>query len=299
MKISIIGAGRVGSCLALLLNNDFEIVGISGRDEKQLKKLQDILNSSCYFGNDNVECARKGDIIFITTPDDFIEKVATEIFRNHDIKNKYVFHCSGCNPSSLLNIAKKNNCYIGSIHPLQTVPNIEKGIENLKKAYFCIEGDEEAVKIAQKLVKAISGKHFVIKTEYKYLYHLGAVFSSNFVNSLVFTTCELYKKIGIAEDYNKIVEIILPLLKGALNGIESIGIINSLTGPIVRGDIQTVNKHLKAIEKDFPQILNLYIELSKQTIKLALKQVDKDKKSEIENINLELEKVYGNKSEKF
>jgi len=283
MKISIIGAGRVGSCLAYLLKENFEIIGLTGKKFKaEIEKEFNVFDIS-----ENKKIAKIADIIFITTSDDLIEKVSNEIFLDESIRYKYVFHCSGCHPSSILKKAKENNCFIGSIHPLQSVPDITQGIKNLKDAYFCIEGDSEAVEIAKKIVNYISGKFFIIDTKFKPLYHLGAVFSSNFINAVVFTTCEIYKKIGIGEDFNKIIEIISPLFTGSINGIKNVGIINSLTGPIVRGDTITINNHINAIKNFYPEILNTYRNLCQQTIKLARKSV-KDKKilKKIEEIEL-------------
>ncbi len=270
MKIAIIGAGRVGSCLAYLLKDKFEIIGLTSLYPEQfhLKGLK------IFDQGKNVSLSKDADIIFITTPDDLIEKTANEIFKNEEINKKFVFHCSGCHPSSILKKAKDNNCFIGSIHPLQSVPNIEQGVKNLKKGYFCIEGDIEAIEIAKKIVNLISGKYFIIDTKYKPLYHLSAVFSSNFINTLIFTTCEIFKKIGINDDYNKIVEIISPLFTGTTESIKKLGPINSLTGPIVRGDIVTIEAHLNALNNFMPEIIELYKKLSSETVKIALNQVD-------------------------
>jgi len=281
MKIAIIGAGRVGSCFAYLLKDSFDIIGVTSLYPDQVK----LENFKIFSQEKNIPLSREADVIFITTPDDFIEKTANEIFENTQIKEKFVFHCSGCHPSSVLKKAKDNECFIGSIHPLQSVPNLEQGVKNLKKAYFCIEGDNEAIEVAKKIVNAISGKYFVIDTKFKPLYHLGAVFSSNFINSIIFTTCEIYKKIGIAEDYNKIIEIISPLFTGTVDGIKNFGVINSLTGPIIRGDIITIENHIKALKEYYPDVIETYKLLCIQTIKLAKKSVkEKELLSKIEKI---------------
>ncbi len=281
MKIAIIGAGRVGSCFAYLLKDSFDIIGVTSLYPDQVK----LENFKIFSQEKNIPLSREADVIFITTPDDFIEKTANEIFENTQIKEKFVFHCSGCHPSSVLKKAKDNECFIGSIHPLQSVPNLEQGVKNLKKAYFCIEGDNEAIEVAKKIVNAISGKYFVIDTKFKPLYHLGAVFSSNFINSIIFTTCEIYKKIGIAEDYNKIIEIISPLFTGTVDGIKNFGVVNSLTGPIIRGDIITIENHIKALKEYYPDVIETYKLLCIQTIKLAKKSVkDKELLSKMEKI---------------
>ena len=286
MKIAIIGAGRVGSCLAYLLKDNYNIIGLTSLyEDENLRK-----DFNIYKPDKNIELAKEADIIFITTPDDKIKITADEIFENKSIRKKFLFHCSGCHPSTILEKAKTNNNYTGSIHPLQSVPNVKQGIKNLKNAYFCIEGDDEAINIAKQIISNISGKYFTIKTEYKPLYHLGAVFSSNYINALIYTTCKIYKKILNENDYKKIIEIISPLFTGTVNSIKNIGVIEGLTGPIVREDLITIENHLKAIEKFFPEIEDLYINLAKQTIEVA----------EMQNKNIDskkiLEVIYGNRS---
>ncbi len=280
MKIGIIGAGRVGKCLAYLLKEDFEIIGLSSSEQE----LSEFLNFKIFSKEKNIFIVENSEIVFITTPDDLIEKTCNEIFSNNKISKKFVFHCSGCHSSEILKKAKNNKCFIGSIHPLQSVPNFEQGIKNLKNAYFCIEGDVEAQEIAKKIVNSISGKYFTINSEFKPLYHLGAVFSSNFINTLIFITCEIYKKIGISDNYEKIVEIIKPLFNGTINSINNSGVIKSLTGPVVRGDIITIEKHLDSIKKFYPEILEIYKNLCKENVKLAEKVTFNEKIKTIEEM---------------
>lgn len=269
MKIAIIGAGRVGLSLVKVLWKNFKIISICEKNEKEIGKFRKEYKSLEYIGTNPYSASINADVIFITTQDDFIEKVCNEIFENRDIRDKYVFHCSGSLPSTILNSAKKNNCYIGSMHPLQTVPDEIKGPENLKKAYFCLEGDNEAVEVAKKIVEKISGKYFIISPENKSLYHLGAVFSSNFINTMAYIGFKIYEKIGIVKDDKEFLEIISPLIDGAINGIKSYGIYKSLTGPIVRGDVNTLKRHVEGINKDYPEIRNLYKEICKITVELA------------------------------
>ena len=273
MKISIVGAGRVGVSLAYLLSKNFEIEGIIDKNDEKIDRLKKQFHQAKYIGLDLITGIKNSDVIFITTQDDYIKQISDKIFSNNEIKDKYVFHCSGSLPSAILNSAKENGCFIGSIHPLQSVPDFEQGIKNLKKAYFCIEGDNEAIEVAKKIVNSISGKYFVIRTEYKSLYHLGAVFSSNFINTLVFITCEIFKKIGISEDYNKTIDIISPLINGSIDNILKLGVIKSLTGPVVRGDINTIKNHMYGLKDLMPELMPIYRQLITKTAELAELQI--------------------------
>jgi predicted short-subunit dehydrogenase-like oxidoreductase (DUF2520 family) len=153
------------------------------------------------------------------------------------------------------------------MHPLQSMPSPEAGYENLKNAFFCIEGDKEAVEIGKIMASQISGKFFTIDTREKSLYHAAAVFASNFINTVVFASFSIFKDIGVPE--KDILEIISPLIKGTVNNIEKLGVVNSLTGPVVRGDIKTVEAHIKGFEESDNGFLELYRTLTEHTINLA------------------------------
>ncbi len=268
-NIAVIGAGRAGLSVAKNLNEscDFRVTAVTDINEEFALRSRDFLGNIKYTGSDNVRATELADIIIISTPDDYIEATCNKLSEYEQIRGKYIFHLSGSRPSTILSAAKSKNCFIGSIHPLQSMPSPEEGYKNLKNAFFCIEGDSEAVEVAKKIVAVISGKYFTINTEMKSLYHAAAVFASNFINTTVFASFYILKDIGVPED--NILEIILPLIKGTVNNIEKLGVIQSLTGPVVRGDFKTIASHLQGLEKYNNDFLQLYLKLSETTVKLA------------------------------
>ena len=269
-NIVIIGAGRAGSSFARVLSGSKKFT-INAIADKFLSSV-DFISSLKYFGDDNIEATKYGDIIIISTPDDLIEKVAYEI-REH-IDNKIVFHLSGSRPSYILNCLKEKGCSVASIHPLQSMPDGETGAKNLLNAYFCIEGDKIAVHTAVDIVNEISGKYFTIDSKYKYLYHAAAVFSSNFINTTVFAAYSIFKEIGVEEE--NIIEILSPLFNGTINNIDRLGVIKSLTGPVIRGDVNTIKGHLKSFENFYNEFSTLYRELTYFTVKLAENSTGRD-----------------------
>jgi predicted short-subunit dehydrogenase-like oxidoreductase (DUF2520 family) len=248
MDITIIGSGRAGGSVgnALVGSNFFKIKALSSRTNIYKSKLKFIENLK-YYGEDNLEAIKHGKIIIIATPDDIIKHVVNEIIDSPFLENKYIFHLSGSRPSTILEPLKNGDNFIGSIHPLQSMPDPKTGAENLKNAYFCLEGDKEAVKIGKKLVNEINGKYFSIDSKYKPLYHAAAVFASNFINTSVYTSYITFRKAGVPEEI--IFDIILPLFKGTVKNIEELGIFKSLTGPAIRGDKDTIKSHILNFNK--------------------------------------------------
>ncbi len=286
MNIVFIGGGRAGTSLAKVLqeSDKFVVKAITCLTEQEAEDSANFIGNIEYVGTDNNKAIEYGNIIFITTPDDIIKKIADKISEESNLENKYIFHISGSRASDILKSCKIKGASIGSIHPLQSLPSFKKGAENIKKAYFCIEGDENAVKMGQEIVGSINNRFFTIDSDMKGLYHAAAVFASNYINTTCYEAFSIFRQLGIGED--TVLEIIKPLITGTVNNIQELGIINALTGPISRGDINTIKNHLNSFFKYRKDDLLLYKELGKKTIELAIlkEQTNKEKFLEIKEI---------------
>jgi len=277
MNVVIIGGGRAGTSIAknIQASSKFSIKAITCITEQEAKESAHFIGNVDFISTDNLKAIEYGEIVFISTPDDIIESIANELSKSDKVKGKYFFHLSGSRPSTILSSLKNKGGFIGSIHPLQALPSYSEGAKNLKTSYFCIEGDKEAVEISKMIISEISNKYFTIAPEHKSLYHAAAVFASNFINATTFAAYSILKKIGVNED--DILHITLPLIKGTVNNITNLGFIDSLTGPISRGDTKTVKRHLQALKNYDNDHLLLYRYLSEEAIKITEirdKQID-------------------------
>lgn len=284
-KVSIIGAGVVGTSLGYLLKkNNYKIVSIASRTITSAKKAQEFIGEGEV--TDKISnAAKKGDIVFITTPDNAIEEVCNKISKENGFqKNAIVFHVSGALPSTILSSAKKNDAKIASLHPLQSLANVEEGIKNIPGSYFFIEGDEEALKVAKKIINALRGKEITLNVQKKSLYHAGAAVASNYLVATIGFAIELFETAGINRKYA--LEALRPLINGTIKNIYRIGIPKALTGPIARGDTKVIKSHLDAISANLNDLLGLYSELGKYTVKLGLEKgtLKKEKAEEILNM---------------
>jgi predicted short-subunit dehydrogenase-like oxidoreductase (DUF2520 family) len=134
------------------------------------------------------------------------------------------------------------------------------------------------------MATALGGRWIILKASDKVAYHAAAVFASNYLVTLVKMSTDLWQTFDVPAD--QATKALLPLIRGTLNNIESIGIPQCLTGPIARGDTGTINKHLKTLREKVPSLLFPYKELGLQTIPIALGKgkINKKEAMELETI---------------
>jgi len=262
MKIGFIGAGTVGTALAVLLSQKgYEFIGASTRRPTKAGGIV----SNLHLLESNQQAADKADLVFITTPDDAIAKVAAGV-KWH--KGQGVVHCSGADSTDILEPARKTGAMVGGFHPLQTFAGVKQAIENLPGSTFGLEAEEPLLATLKDMATALGGSWIRLKSKDKAAYHTAAVFASNYLVTLVKMSTDLWGTFGVPAD--QATKALLPLMRGTLNNIENIGIPQCLTGPIARGDTGTVNKHLKTLKDKTPSLLTPYRELGRQTVPIAL-----------------------------
>lgn len=286
LKIGIIGVGVVGGAIAALLNDrGYLIHGLSSRDITKVTSLAAQLN--CKVIKEPTDLVKDCDVVFITTPDSIIGDICIKAERNKVIKSKqYIIHMSGALTSEVLHSAKESGAYVLSMHPLQSFASLEEAIKNIPNSYFALEGDKEAIILAEEIVKGLEGIAIEINKESKPIYHAAACVASNYLVALANLSIEFLAKANFTEDQAQ--KALLPLIKGTINNIEKLGTIKALTGPIARGDYKTVENHLKALGLD-PEKNMLYRQLGAYTTKIALKKgtITTDTQSDIEKLLLE------------
>ncbi|KPA13444.1 NADP oxidoreductase coenzyme F420-dependent [Candidatus Magnetomorum sp. HK-1] len=271
INYAIIGCGRLGSNLAFYLKKaGHKVMGISTRHIKSVQSVNKFIQAKV-IDTEPWKVTLSANVIFITTPDDLIEKTCQQLIDHNGLKpNTTIYHCSGSLSSNVLSVAKKIGSHVGSFHPLQSfpIPHIEPN--PFEDIYISVEGDPFAVELGKKLVADLNAKDVVISTNGKKLYHAAAVVASNYLVTLLDMAKQLNMEAGISE--NLALTVLKPLIHGTLKNIEKQGIPKALTGPISRGDIQTVQDHIQNIQQLLPEFLKLYQTLGIQTIPIAKAQ---------------------------
>jgi len=279
--LGFIGAGTVGTALAILLGGKgYPVVAVSSRSPASAQQVAKRV-PGCRALPGGQEVAAAADLVFITTPDNAIGQVASEV---HWRPENSVVHCSGAHSLDILEPARKAGAAVGSIHPLQAFAGPEQAIANLPGATFALEAGEPLLSTLQGIALALEGSFIKLKGGDKAAYHAAAVMASNYLVTLVKTATDLWQTFCVPPD--KAAAALLPLIRGTLNNIEALGIPRCLTGPISRGDTGTVRQHLETLRRVAPSLLAAYRELGLQTIPIALAKgkIDSQQADELDAI---------------
>jgi len=271
--VAIIGAGRVGGAVGrLLAKAGYDVTAVATRSRETAEQARTFIGSG-EPQTDVLKAAASADIVLITTPDGAIKGVCDSIAAGRGFRTgAVVVHTSGSQTMDLLASAKNAGAYRAVLHPLQSIPSMELGVRNIPGSYFRIDADPEASSIARELVKDLGGIELKMPKwdpdkGSAALYHAGAVAVSNFFVALVDFGLRYYQALGA--DKAEALKAVLPLIKGTLANIENAGIPDALTGPIMRGDVETVKGHLQAMAGRAPELLPLYRELARHTVMVA------------------------------
>ena len=263
--IGFIGAGTTGTALAVrLAQHGYRVIAVSSRSLTSAEKLAGRL-SGCKVYNGAQEVANTAQLVFITTPDDTISKVAAEVQWHN---GQSVVHCSGAHSVDILEPAKQQGAGVGCFHPLQTFASVDQAIENIPGSTFAVEAEEPLLTILKEMATTLEGDWVVLKAGDKVLYHTAAVFACNYLVTLVKLATDLWQTFGVSQA--QATKALMPLLRGTLSNIGNVGLPNCLTGPIARGDLGTISRHLESLERQAPLLLNIYKELGRQTIPISL-----------------------------
>ena len=265
LTIGFIGAGTTGTALAVrLAQQRYQVIAVSSRSLTSAEKLAEKV-SGCKVYKAAQEVADVAQLVFITTPDDIIPQVAAEV-QWHNEQN--VIHCSGAHSVDILEPAKQRGANTGCLHPLQTFASVEQAIDNIPGSTFAVEAEEPLLTMLKEMATNLEGDWVILKSGDKVLYHAAAVIACNYLVTLVKLATDLWQTFGVSQA--KATKALMPLLQGTLSNIENVGLPTCLTGPIARGDLGTIRKHLEALEKGSPSLLGTYKELGLQTIPIAL-----------------------------
>jgi predicted short-subunit dehydrogenase-like oxidoreductase (DUF2520 family) len=265
LKAGFIGAGTTGTALAVRLSQKgCPVVAVSSRTLSSAQKLARLV-PNCQVCHTAQELAKAAELVFITTPDDVIARVCGEV-QWHE--GQSVVHCSGAHSLGILEPAKKLGAAVGSFHPLQTFADVDQAIKNLPGSTFALEAEEPLLSMLKELTRLLNGSWVELKPGDKVLYHAAAVFACNYLVTLVKLALDLWRDFGVSS--KEATRALLPLLRGTINNIDNIGLPNCLTGPVARGDLGTIERHLSALESRSPSLLTTYKELGLQTIPIAL-----------------------------
>jgi predicted short-subunit dehydrogenase-like oxidoreductase (DUF2520 family) len=246
--IAIVGPGNVGRVLALALHDaGFRVTEIITRDDAaSLRSARALAKRVGAKASRVVDAKLDASVIWICVPDAAIASVASELAKRPvGWKKKTVFHASGALTSAELTALKKKGATVGSLHPMNTF--IAATQPRLAGTPFGVEGDAVAVRAGLEIARKINGRAevFTLKPDAKVLYHAVGSFSSPLLISLLNVAERIAVKAGIDKPQALMRKIVLQSVENFLRG----GSEASFSGPIRRGDVETMRKHLSALKR--------------------------------------------------
>jgi predicted short-subunit dehydrogenase-like oxidoreductase (DUF2520 family) len=274
----IIGGGRAGASLAYhLLGVGHTLISLVERNPERYQFLKDELGWN--FVNTKLDMIKmeKADIFLLTVRDDQIEPLANHLSSMELPWAKKIFiHCSGALPSSVLSLFRTYGAAVASVHPVYSFSLDPRKNKLFEKACFSIEGDNLAYDSLHKIFKTDYNLIFQVNEREKRAIHLACVFYANFYVALASQINQILNFLGW--DEKQVFEFLNPLLTSSIEQVKEVGCNNALTGPVKRGDIETIKNHLGYLSKNHPVLLEYYLLMSKQLLKisgLSRKDVDR------------------------
>lgn len=265
-ETTVIGLGGLGTALVkTLMSHDIPVESVFNRSVDKAQKLSgqfDIPISSDFPKDVN----QLGKLTFITVSDSAIREIADRLSELSDNLEGYIFvHSSGNESADLLDSLRKKGAFTASFHPLQAF-TAQSGEQTFKDIYFSLQGDDEAFPILKNLAKEIGAHSFEATANQKSHLHAAAVMAANYLNTLLDASVDIGSLGGLSK--SQVQKALLPLIQTTLKNAEGMTFAEALTGPIKRGDAETVKKHVALLKND-KELKELYCVLGKRTVKLA------------------------------
>jgi predicted short-subunit dehydrogenase-like oxidoreductase (DUF2520 family) len=252
LSVTIIGPGRLGRAFAIALSDsDYSINALVARRPAMAEKAASLLASGHgriqTLGANQLARLTPTDLVLITTPDDGIEETAQRLaaVTNRKGRGSVVLHTSGALSSAVLEPLARVGFHVGSIHPLVSVSDPGTGAKALHGAYYCVEGDKAATKIARRIVNDLGGKSFSIEPKSKALYHAAALTAAGHLTALVDLAIEMLVSCGLTRPAAQ--RVLMPLVESSVANLKASPPESALTGTFARGDLATVKRHLEAL----------------------------------------------------
>ncbi len=268
LDITILGPGVVGRSLGrAAFRVGHRIAAIAGgRHPQRTSEFAAAVGDAPVLPS--VQAAAAGRLVLLTVKDDAIESLCRQLASAGGLAHRpVVAHCSGALGSNILDSARTLGCPVGSIHPLQTFPDVEAAVARIPGTYFFLDGDSRAVTLLERLASSVGGHPVRIAPEAKVLYHAAAVMSANYLTTLLDAALELYETVGL--DRAQARRAVAPLVQATIHNVLEKGTLSSLTGPVVRGDVLVIARHIEALKKAAPEIARLYCALGRRTAQMA------------------------------
>jgi predicted short-subunit dehydrogenase-like oxidoreductase (DUF2520 family) len=265
LQVGVIGAGRVGTALAAALARaGHRVVAASAVSEASLRRIRRDLPGTAIARPEQV--VAEAGLVLLTVPDDVLPGlVAGLAATGAELEGRLLAHASGRHGLAVLEPAVRRGAMPLALHPVMTFTGRPDDIDRLAGISFGVTAPEPLRPVAEALVMEMGGEPVFIDEQRRGLYHAALASAANHLVTLVVQAGDLLRDAGVADP----ARMLGPLLSAALDNALRLGDA-ALTGPVARGDAETVASHLEALAAAAPNALPAYLALARLTADRAL-----------------------------
>jgi predicted short-subunit dehydrogenase-like oxidoreductase (DUF2520 family) len=263
MKVAVVGAGNVGTAVAVLLRRaGHRIMAVSGRAATRDRAASFLPDVPVV---EPAEAVAAAELVIVGVPDDLIQS-AVGSFRDAVVAGQWVAHLSGAVGLDALDTAREAGARRLVVHPLQTVPDVAGAIDRIPGSAIAITADDDdGYVLGERIGEDLLGEPFRLLDENRALYHAAAVFASNHLVVTSAVAAELFATAGVPDP----IRAMTPLQRATLDNIGLLGPERALTGPAVRGDAGTLERNLAALAVAKPAAIPAYVAMARVALELA------------------------------
>lgn len=268
LTVGVVGAGRVGAVLAAQLRAaGHHIVAVAGESDASRQRIDALLPGTTVRKPSAV--AKACDLLLLTVPDDMLANVVRVLAASGSLhEGQYVVHTSGRHGLEILRPAAEVGARPVAMHPAMTFTGTSLDLDRLTGCVFGLTAGAGEHEVAEALVADLGGRPMWVPEDRRTLYHAGLAHGANHLVTLVTEAVEMLRAAG-ADGVGEAEGTLRPLLTAALDNALTNGDA-ALTGPIVRGDVNTVSDHLADIATSAPQTLSSYVAMARATLGRAV-----------------------------
>ena len=263
MDIAVVGAGRVGTAVAVLLSRaGHRLVAVAGGASTPDRAATYLPGVPVRTAD---EAAARADLVIVGTPDDAVEATAAAIAAAV-APTTWVAHLSGALGLDVLAPAVRAGARRLAIHPLQSVPDVETALVRIPGSSIAVTAEhDEGWALGGRLAVDLGGRPLRLADQHRALYHAAAVFASNHLVTTSAAAEALLRAAGVPDPD----AALAPLRRASLENVERLGAERALTGPVVRGDAGTIRRNLEALKQEAPELIPAYVGMARAALDLA------------------------------
>lgn len=265
MRVVVVGAGRAGTAVAVLLRAaGHDLVAVAGREATRERAAEHLPGIPLMTAGQAVPL---GELVLLGVPDDLLGPLVADLAAAGSFaEGQWVAHLSGAAGLGVLTPARAAGARRLAVHPLQTFPDVERALTALPGCTTAVTADdEEGYAVGERLARDLGATPFRLADDMRPLYHAAAVFASNSLVAISAAGERLFAEAGVPDP----MAAMLPLQMATLSNVAALGPADALTGPAVRGDAGTVAANLEALGAHGPGLVPAYVVLCRLALDLA------------------------------